>query len=80
MSKYLTILFAIMFVVLCFSCSGRTIREFEAPVAHDQQGVTNNSNLDQFVDDVKPYPDNNNADAQQDAFYNDNNSSSDTQK
>lgn len=74
MTKYINTLFAIMFVALCFACSNRTIGSFEVPAAQDQ-GI-NNNNLDQFVDDVKPFED---TEAQKDAFYNDN-TAADTQK
>jgi len=69
MTKYISISFVIMFALLCFSCSNRAISDLEVPVAQDQQGI-NNNNLDQFVDDVKPYEE-----QQKEAFYNDNSAS-----
>ncbi len=75
MTKYIKTLFAITFVALCFACSDRTIGSFEVPDAQDQ-GINNNSNLDQFIDDVKPFED---TDTQLESFYNDN-SAADVQK
>ena len=69
MTKYINALFAIMLLILCSSCSNRTISEFQTPVAQDQQAV-NNNNLDQFVDDVKPYEEAQTA-AEKANFYND---------
>jgi len=71
MSKYINIFFVVIFVAFCFSCSDRTISEFQAPILQDQQ--TGSGNLDKSADYVPPFP-NDNTDAQKDAFYNDNSS------
>ena len=77
MSKYINTLFAFMFVALFFSCSNRTISDFEVPAVQEQQSVNNNSNLDQFVDDVKPFEETPAAqtEAQKADFYNDDSTS-----
>ena len=79
MTKYINTLFAFIFFAICFSCSNRTISDFEVPVAQEQQNLNDGANLDQFVDVVNRFPEENNTEAETEAFYNDNSVPSDQQ-
>ena len=83
MIKYIKALFAIAFVVFCYSCNAdRTlVSGLEVPTTdQEQQAINGNSNLDKFVDEVKFYPEDATTQAEKDAFYNDDSTSTSDQK